>query len=36
MGHIGNHVSVRVARPLNPPSVTMAAFDAIDLPQETR
>jgi flagellar motor switch protein FliM len=36
MGHIGNHVSVRVARPLNPPSVTMAAFDAIDQPRETR
>ena len=30
MGHIGNHVSVRVSRPLNPPKVTMAAFDAID------
>jgi len=30
MGHIGNHVSVRVARPLNPPKVTMAAFEAID------
>ncbi|NMA98026.1 MAG: flagellar motor switch protein FliM [Phyllobacteriaceae bacterium] len=30
MGHIGNHVSVRVTRPLNPPKVTMAAFEAID------
>ena len=30
MGHIGNHVSVRVSRPLNPPKVTMAAFEAID------
>ncbi|WP_108396459.1 flagellar motor switch protein FliM [Devosia submarina] len=30
MGHIGNHVSVRVARPLNPPKVTMAAFEALD------
>jgi flagellar motor switch protein FliM len=30
MGHIGNHVSVRVARPLNAPKVTMAAFEAID------
>lgn len=30
MGHIGNSVSVRVARPLNPPKVTMAAFEAID------
>src|SRR5688572_2633160 len=29
MGHIGNHVSVRVTRPLNPPKVTMAAFEAI-------
>jgi flagellar motor switch protein FliM len=30
MGHIGNYVSVRVARPLNPPKVTMAAFEALD------
>ncbi len=30
MGHIGKHISVRVARPLNPPKVTMAAFEAID------
>jgi flagellar motor switch protein FliM len=30
MGHIGRHVSVRVTRPLNPPKVTMAAFEAID------
>ncbi len=30
MGHIGNHVSVRVSRPLNAPKVTMAAFEAID------
>jgi flagellar motor switch protein FliM len=30
MGHIGKNVSVRVARPLNPPKVTMAAFEAID------
>jgi flagellar motor switch protein FliM len=36
MGHIGNHVSVRVARPLNPPKVTMAAFEAIDEPLENR
>jgi flagellar motor switch protein FliM len=36
MGHIGKHVSVRVARPLNPPKVTMAAFEAIDEPQEGR
>ncbi|HHY48658.1 MAG TPA: flagellar motor switch protein FliM [Alphaproteobacteria bacterium] len=36
MGHIGNHISVRVSRPLNPPTVTMAAFDAIDKPRETR
>jgi flagellar motor switch protein FliM len=35
MGHIGNHVSVRVSRPLNPPTVTMAAFEAIDEPRET-
>jgi flagellar motor switch protein FliM len=30
MGHIGNHVSVRVTRPLNPPKVTMAAFEEFD------
>jgi flagellar motor switch protein FliM len=30
MGHIGNNVSVRVVRPINPPRVTMAAFEAID------
>jgi flagellar motor switch protein FliM len=30
MGHIGKQISVRVARPLNPPRVTMAAFEAID------
>jgi len=36
MGHIGNHVSVRIARPLNPPKVTMAAFEAIDESRETR
>jgi flagellar motor switch protein FliM len=36
MGHIGNHVSVRVSRPLNPPRVTMAAFEAIDETPEAR
>jgi flagellar motor switch protein FliM len=36
MGHIGNHVSVRVVRPLNPPKVTMAAFEAIDENREGR
>ena len=36
MGHIGNHVSVRVARPLNPPKVTMAAFEAIEENKEGR
>ncbi|MBJ6986506.1 flagellar motor switch protein FliM [Devosia sp. MC521] len=36
MGHIGNQVSVRVARPLNPPKVTMAAFEAIDEKMEQR
>ncbi len=30
MGHIGNNVSVRVTRPLNPPHVTMAVFEAMD------
>jgi flagellar motor switch protein FliM len=30
MGHIGKHVSVRVNRKLNPPRVTMAAFEALD------
>lgn len=36
MGHIGNHVSVRVTQPLNPPKVTMAAFEAIDKQAEQR
>ncbi|HZY68432.1 MAG TPA: flagellar motor switch protein FliM [Devosia sp.] len=36
MGHIGNHVSVRVSRPLNPPRVTMAAFEALDKQEERR
>jgi flagellar motor switch protein FliM len=37
MGHIGKHVSVRVVRRLNPPKITMAAFEAIDgNPQEVR
>lgn len=36
MGHIGEHVSVRVSRPLNPPKVTMAAFEALDEQRETR
>jgi flagellar motor switch protein FliM len=36
MGHIGDHVSVRVTRPLNPPKVTMAAFEALDKPVEGR
>ena len=30
MGHIGKNVSVRVSRPLNPPRVTMAVFEALD------
>ncbi|GLQ09013.1 flagellar motor switch protein FliM [Devosia yakushimensis] len=36
MGHIGNHVSVRVTRPLNPPKVTMAAFEEFDDTAEGR
>jgi len=36
MGHIGEHVSVRVSRPLNAPKVTMAAFEAIDENREGR
>ncbi len=36
MGHIGKNVSVRVTRPLNPPKVTMAAFEAIDETLEGR
>ena len=36
MGHIGKHISVRVARPLNPPKVTMAVFDAIEEQAENR
>jgi len=34
MGHIGKNVSVRTTRPLNPPKVTMAAFEAIDAAAE--
>ena len=30
MGHIGEKVSVRVSRPVNPPNVTMAVFEAMD------
>ncbi|HHG90424.1 MAG TPA: flagellar motor switch protein FliM [Devosia sp.] len=30
MGHIGRNISVRVARPPNPPKVTMAVFEAMD------
>lgn len=30
MGHIGDNVSVRVTRPINPTTVTMAVFEAID------
>ncbi len=30
MGHIGKNVSIRVSRPLNPPRVTMAVFEALD------
>jgi flagellar motor switch protein FliM len=30
MGHIGNNISVRVARAPNPPNVTMAVFEAMD------
>ncbi|HEX4296392.1 MAG TPA: flagellar motor switch protein FliM [Devosia sp.] len=36
MGHIGNHVSVRVSRRPNPPRVTMAAFEALDNAAEGR
>jgi flagellar motor switch protein FliM len=36
MGHIGKNVSVRVTRPLNPPKVTMAVFEAIDEHVEKR
>ncbi len=36
MGHIGNHVSVRISRPMNAPKVTMAAFEAIDENKEAR
>jgi flagellar motor switch protein FliM len=36
MGHIGNHVSVRISRPLSPPKVTMAAFEALDKQVEGR
>lgn len=30
MGHIGEKVSVRVSRTINPPNVTMAVFEAMD------
>ncbi len=30
IGHIGKNVSIRVSRPLNPPRVTMAVFEALD------
>jgi flagellar motor switch protein FliM len=30
MGHIGKNVSIRVSRPLKPPRVTMAVFEALD------
>jgi flagellar motor switch protein FliM len=36
MGHIGNHVSLRVTQPLKPPKVTMAAFEALDQSTEAR
>ncbi len=35
MGHIGNNVSVRVTRPINPTTVTMAVFEAMDENAET-
>jgi flagellar motor switch protein FliM len=36
MGHIGKNVSVRVTRRLNPPKVTMAAFEALDQRTEAK
>jgi len=36
MGHIGKHVSVRVTSKLNPPRVTMAAFEALDQRTEVK
>jgi len=36
MGHIGSNVSVRVTRPLNPPKVTMAAFEAMEETMESK
>ncbi|MCB9994167.1 MAG: flagellar motor switch protein FliM [Hyphomicrobiaceae bacterium] len=30
MGHIGSHISLKVTRRPNPPTVTMAAFEAMD------
>ena len=30
MGHIGSHISLKVTRKPNPPTVTMAAFEAMD------
>lgn len=36
MGHMGKNVSVRVTRKLNPPRVTMAAFEALDQRTEVK
>ena len=36
MGHIGKNVSVRLTRQLNPPKVTMAAFEALDQGTDAR
>jgi len=36
MGHIGKNVSLRVTRPLNPPKITMAVFEAIGEQMENR
>ncbi len=35
MGHIGKNISVRVSRPLYPPQVTMAVFEAMEEQGET-
>ncbi len=36
MGHVGKYISIRVTKPLNPPKVTMAVFEALDEQMENR
>jgi len=36
MGHIGKNISVKIAKPLNAPKVTMAVFEALDEQMEKK